>query len=143
MRELSTVADGLFEKTADGPRLIGSRCTACASVYFPTAVSCRNPDCLPKTVEPCHLPHLGTLFSFTIQRYRPPALFRMDDWSPYALGLVDLGHGLQVMGMLTGVDPEALEIGMALSLVTETLFVDEQGAAVETYKFAPVAQELP
>lgn len=46
------------------------------------------------------LPSAGTLYSFTVQRYQPPPLFRIDDWSPYAIEVVDLEDGLQVMGMI-------------------------------------------
>ena len=131
------VADGLFELSDDGPRLIGSRCVSCGTLYFPRAPSCRNPRCPDKIVERTLLPARGTLFSYTVQRYRPPPLFRVDDWSPYALGLVDLGEGLRVMGMLTGIAPDAIEIGMPVRLVVEPLYADAEGRAVITYKFAP------
>ena len=133
------VADGLFEMAGSEPRLIGSRCTGCQSVYFPQATNCRNPQCHAKHVARCLLPARGTLYSFTIQRYRPPPLFRVDDWSPYAIGLVDLGEGLQVMGMLGGIALEEVRIGMPLRLVVEPLYVDEERGSVVTYKFAPDA----
>ena len=43
-----------------------------------------------------------------MQAYRPPALFAMDNWAPYALGLVELPEGLRVMAMLTGRAPRSL-----------------------------------
>ena len=95
------VTDGLFTLTAEGPRLLGSRCASCATVYFPKAISCRNPVCRDKAVSDAQLPSGGTLFSYTIQHYRPPPLFRDDDWKPYAIGVVELGEGLQVMGFVT------------------------------------------
>lgn len=139
--DLAPVADDLFELTPEGPRLIGSHCSACGSSYFPMAMSCRNPDCVEKTVSRATLPDQGILFSYTIQRYRPPALFRMDDWEPYAIGLVDLGEGLRVLGMLTSLAFEEIVIGMALRLTTETLFTDPDRGRVATYKFAPVFEE--
>lgn len=138
---LAPVADDLFELTSDGPRLIGSHCSGCGSSYFPIALSCRNPQCVDKTIARTALPARGHLFSYTIQRYQPPALFQMDNWEPYAIGLIDLGGGLRVMGMLTGVAFEDIRIGMPLGLVTERLFTDPQRGAVETYKFAPIRQE--
>ena len=131
------VAEGLFVEDQNGPRLVGSRCTACGALYFPQALSCRNPDCRPKTVEPALLPDRGALHSYTVQRYRPPPLFRMDDWAPYAIGAVDLGEGLRVMGMLSGVALDAIRIGMRLRLVTQPLYRDAEGGAVLTYGFAP------
>lgn len=131
------VTDGLFTLTAEGPRLLGSRCASCATVYFPKAISCRNPVCRDKAVSDAQLPSGGTLFSYTIQHYRPPPLFRDDDWKPYAIGVVELGEGLQVMGMLDGVDLGSIAIGMPLRLVTRRLYHDAARGEVVTYAFAP------
>jgi uncharacterized OB-fold protein len=131
------VADGLFALHGDEPRLIGTRCTACGTVYFPQAPSCRNPDCREKTVERAVLPTSGVLLSYTVQRYQPPALFRIDDWQPYAIGLVDLGDGLEVMGMLSGFALDGIAIGTRVRLVAEPLFADAERGPVLTYKFAP------
>lgn len=132
------VAEGLFQADASGPRLIGSRCAGCATLYFPEAFTCRNPDCYDKRPVRELLPDRGALESFTIQRYRPPPLFRMDDWSPYGIGLIDLGQGLKVMGMLTDHPPETFHIGMAVRIVIEKLYTDEDRGPVLTYKFAPL-----
>lgn len=139
--DFAPVADDLFELTPDGARLVGSRCSACGYSYFPMAPSCRNPACVEKTVARATLPARGALYSYTVQRYRPPALFRMDGWEPYAIGLVDLGGGLRVMGMLTGVALDDIRIGMAVRLVPEALFTDPLRGAIATYKFAPEAAE--
>ena len=134
---LVPVAEGLFEVLPDGPRLIGSHCASCDTIYFPVALSCRNPLCAEKRIEPALLPGRGSLLSFTIQRYQPPPLFRMDNWQPYAIGLIDLGAGVEVMGMLTGLELDAIRIGMPLRMVIETLYIDATRGAVATYKFAP------
>lgn len=131
------VADGLFVQDGSGPALVGSRCTGCGAHYFPTALSCRNPRCDVKQVVPALIGRTGVLHSWTVQHYRPPALFRMDDWEPYALGLVEIPEGLRVLGMLTGVPLREVEIGMPVELVLEALGTDEQGREVLTYKYAP------
>ncbi len=133
------VAEGLFEVQPDGPHLIGSRCASCDTIYFPVALSCRNPHCAEKRIERALLPGRGTLLSYTIQRYQPPPLFRMDNWEPYAIGLIDLGAGVEVMGILTGLSFDAIRIGMPLRMVVETLYTDAERGAVTTYKFAPDA----
>ena len=141
--ELLPVAAGLFEGTGSAARLIGTRCTTCGTHYFPKTLSCRNPQCLEKAIQDVRLSREGTLYSYTVQHYQPPALFRMADWAPYAIGSVELPEGLRVMGMLTGCEPASLKIGMAVELTVETLYRDEQGQAVQTYKFQPrAAQEL-
>ncbi len=131
------VVDGLFEMVEHEPRLIGGRCKSCRSLYFPQTIYCRNPDCHAKQMERLHLPARGRLYSFAIQRYRPPPLFRMDEWSPYAIGLIDLGEGLQVMAMLSGMALNEVRIGMPLRLVVEPLYTDAERGLVLTHKFAP------
>lgn len=130
------VVDGLVETGPAGPRLLGSHCLGCDTLYFPQMQSCPNPACHDKRIEPAPLPAEGTLYSYTIQRYQPPPLFRMDDWQPYVLGLVDLGAGLRVMGMLSGIGEDEVEIGMKLRLVIEPLYDDAERGVVSTFKFA-------
>ncbi|MFS0737147.1 OB-fold domain-containing protein [Sphingomonas sp. 1P06PA] len=132
------VVKGLFQ-TDDvaQTRLVGTRCTACDTLYFPQAISCRNPDCVDKSIEPVLLPATGIVHSFTIQRYPPPPAFRIDDWAPYAILLVDLGEGLQVMGMMREGNFENLAIGMPVRVIEAALYADA-GDEVTTYMFAPI-----
>lgn len=135
--EAVSVAAGLFEIADGQPRLIGSRCTACGTSYFPQALSCRNPACDAKMVERTLLPPQGTLYSYTVQGYRPPPLFRKDDWAPYAIGVVELDDGLRVMGMLSGCALDTIAIGMPVRLGVAPLYSDDQGRDVLTYMFLP------
>ena len=88
--ECVPVADCLFNGSGATANLIGSRCRGCGTHYFPKSLSCRNPHCDTKDVEEVLLGRRGRLYSYTVQNYRPPALFRMEPWSPYIIGLVDL-----------------------------------------------------
>ena len=133
------VAEGLFVGAGIDAHLIGSRCDGCGAHYFPRSLSCRNPACTDKQVHDTRLGRRGTLYSYTLQSFRPPPLFRMDDWSPYLLGLVELPEGLRVMGMLCGCSREDLRIGMEMELVLEPLHRDDAGRDVMTYKFRPAA----
>ena len=132
------VADGLFRWTDDDAALVGSRCAGCGAHYFPTSLSCRNPTCDDKSVAEVLLGRHGTVYSYTVQVYRPPALFRMEPFAPYAIGLVELAEGLRVMGKLTGCAPEEIRIGMPVALTVEALYTDEGGREVLTYAYAPV-----
>ncbi len=131
----TAVADGLFEMSDAGVQLIGTHCISCDTLYFPQMLSCRNPACREKQLARRLLPSRGTLFSYTVQRYQPPPLFRIDAWAPYALGLVDLGEGLLVMGMLAEIAFAEIGIGMPVKLVLAPLYVDDQGRDVVTYAF--------
>lgn len=132
------VTPGLFEQGAP-PALLGSRCEGCATHYFPRTASCRNPACKSPALVEVRLSPKGKLYSYTVQRYRPPAPFAMEPWAPYALGLVELPEGVRVLSMLTGVGLDDIRINMPVELVTEALYQDENGQPVLTYKFAPSA----
>jgi uncharacterized protein len=135
------VAHNLFNGEGTGTRLIGTHCTSCGAHYFPKSLSCRNPQCRDKAIEDTLLGPCGILYSFTVQIYRPPALFRMDPWEPYAIGLVELPEGLRVMGMLTGCPLDSIRIGMAMELTVEALYHDDSGHEVTTYKFRPATEQ--
>ena len=139
--ERMPVARDLFLGDGADTRLIGTRCNSCGTHYFPKSLCCRNPQCHDKVIEDALLGPGGSLYSYTVQIYRPPALFRMEPWQPYAIGMVELAQGLRVMGMLTGCPLGAIQIGMALELTTEPLYRDEQNRDVLTYKFRPPADQ--
>jgi uncharacterized OB-fold protein len=56
---------------------------------------------------------------------------------PYGFGVVELAGGLEVIARLTEARLERLRPGLAMRLVLEPLFSDDDGAAVLTYAFAP------
>lgn len=132
------VVPGLFELSADGHAvLVGTRCAGCGTHYFPASLGCRNPQCHHQGVDRVQFGRHGVLYSFTVQRYQPPALFRMDDWKPYALGLVDLNEGVRVMAHLDIGDLTALRIDMPVRLVLTTLSSDDAGHARTVYAYQP------
>ena len=134
------VAEGLFRSSDESVALIGSRCAGCGTHYFPRSLSCRNPACSDKRVADVEFGAEGRLWSYTRQSYRPPPLFRMDDWESYVLGLVELPEGIRVLAMITGVDPDDLAIDMPLALATRALYTDDSGVDVLTYTYVPAAQ---
>lgn len=136
--QANPVAEGLFEEQEGETRLIGSRCSGCETLYFPQALSCRNPDCTDKRLEAAPLPPRGTLYSYTVQGYRPPPLFRDDAWEPYAIVAVEIAEGLRVMGMLAGCPLDQIRIGMEVRLSTRTLYEEPGRGPVETYVFVPI-----
>jgi uncharacterized OB-fold protein len=129
------VAADLFGWSEGKVGLIASRCKGCGTHYFPKSLSCCNPDCTHKEVAQVLLSGRGRLHSYTVQGYRPPPLFRMEPWSPYAIGLVELPEGLRVLGMLTGSALNEIVIDMPVELTVEPLYIDELGREVMTYKF--------
>ncbi len=128
------VVEGLLDTCSDEGRLIGTRCMACATLYYPRSRGCRNPECDSSTLCEEMLPEYGILLSYTVQHYQPPPLYRVDDWGPYAIGLLDFGDGLHVMGKLAAIPVSLSVIGRRYSVGAERLYVDEQGVE----RWAPV-----
>ena len=130
------VAEDLFvDDGADGPALLGTRCRGCGTYAFPQTRFCANPDCADAEPEPVRFGRRGRLYSWTVQGYRPPALFRMDSWQPYAIGLVETEEGLRVLAMLSRDVAAEPSIDMALRLTLAPLYVDAEGRTVLTYQY--------
>jgi uncharacterized OB-fold protein len=129
------IKEGLFDSFEDGPHLIGSRCRECEEVRFPANPFC--PRCCRETTEQIPLSQRGVLYSFTIQRFKPPPPFRgAEPFAPYGVGLIELPEGVRVTSVLEESDPERLRVGMEMELLI-TEFFEDQGEAVLGYKFRP------
>jgi uncharacterized OB-fold protein len=131
--------EGFFTWPSDQPRLKGTKCLSCGTYFFPKTFICGDPDCRDKTkVEEVLFGREGTLWTYTVQYYPPPAPFRAPEpFSPYAIGMVDLPEGPRITTMLTGRDPESWRIGDKVEMVVETMYEDENGNDVVTWKFRP------
>jgi uncharacterized OB-fold protein len=133
------VAEGLFIETAEGPRLLGSRCAGCGTPYFPRSAVCHHPECRESKIEEASFGPRGTLWSCAIQNYPPPAPARYEEpYVPYAVGMVDMPEGLRVLARISADDPEAVQPGAEVELVLERLYLDENGDEVITWKFRPI-----
>lgn len=131
------VAEGLFTWPADEPRLIGSRCRACGIVTFPAQASC--PACTGVDVEQQLLGRTGTLYTWTVQGFRPKPPYAGPDgpdrFEPYGVGYVELPGETRVEGRLTVADSDRLRIGMPMELVIVPF------AERMTYAFAPADED--
>ncbi len=131
------IAEGLFEETAAGPRLIGSRCRACGVVTFPQQASCAR--CTSTDVERHLLAPRGELWSWTTQCFRPktPPYSGPEEFETYGVGYVELPGECRVESILTESDPESLRIGMPMELTLIPARAAD-GSEAQTFAFAPV-----
>ena len=131
------VATGIFTWPSDEPRLIGSRCAACAIVAFPAQDAC--PRCGATGMAEHRLPRRGRLWAWTTQEFPPPAPPYAgpsgDAFVPYGVGYVDLDE-VKVEARLTQTD--GLRIGMDVELVLVPFRTDGEGNEVVTFAFRPV-----
>jgi uncharacterized OB-fold protein len=132
-----SIKQGLFEWLEDGAHLIGSRCRECGEVTFPINPFC--PQCCEETTDNIPLGRRGILYSFTIQRFRPPPPYRgPEPFVPYSVGMIELPEGLRVTSMLEAENVNLLRVGMPMEVVITRLFEDDAGNEVLGYKFKPV-----
>ncbi len=127
--------DAPVELTAEGPRLLGGRCSSCAAVSFPRRPACNV--CATGTTERWLLPATGSLWTFTVQGFAPksPPYVPADEFEAFGVGYVEFAEELRVEGRLTVADPAALRIGAPMRV--ELLDVADRAL----YAFAPAEDE--
>lgn len=101
-------------------RLMGGRERDSGRIVFPAPAA--------PAFEPIALSPRGTLWSYTIQRFRPksPPYAGPEDFTPWALGYVELPGEVIVQARLVDVAFDAIRIGMDLVLTRVAL--DAQAA---------------
>lgn len=135
MTKTVAVDPGLWADGPDGPYLLGAREKATGRIVFP--VRPNNP-----AYETVPLAREGTLWTWTIQRFRPktPPYLGPDDersFKPYAVGYVELPGQVRVEARLTESDPARLKIGMNMRLVILPFRNDETGQTRVSFAFEP------
>lgn len=134
--------EGWFTMDAERPQLLGSRCAACGSYYFPKTIAfCRNPACEGEQFEEVPLSRTGKVWSYTNACYAPPEPFvAADPYAPFAIAAVELEtEQMIILGQVAhGFGVESLHVGQDVELVLETLHRDGDVDKV-TWKWRPVA----
>ncbi|CDO38136.1 MULTISPECIES: Zn-ribbon domain-containing OB-fold protein [Novosphingobium] len=126
---MRAIAEGLFTDETS-PRLVGGRDLATGRIVFPCPES--------EGYEPVPLSRDGTLWSYTVQRFRPktPPYAGPEAFSPWIVAYVELPGETIVEARLVDVDFDDVTIGMPLRLAPTPL---DPGAAepVMIPAFAP------
>lgn len=127
---LHAIADGLFTDEAQ-PRLIGGQDRDSGRIVFPCPPGDR--------FAPVPLSRTGTLWSFTIQRYRPksPPYTGPEAFRPWPVAYVELPGQVIVEARLTNVEFDAITIGMPLELTLIPLDPDAADSVL-IHAFQPV-----
>jgi uncharacterized OB-fold protein len=118
----------------ESPALIGGRCDACGQVVFPRIPVC--PACRRNgTMQDVQIGRTAKLFSHTIARSAPKG-FR----APFFQAFVDLPEGPRIFTLIGAecpVEDGALQDGMEMRLVLETLADTPENKDFVTYKYVP------
>lgn len=131
------IAANLFEENGTGVHLIGGRRKSDGKIVFPLPTGVEGTQ-----YEPVRLASEGTLWSHTVQRFRPksPPYAGADDertFKPFALGYVELPGQVIVETRIDVDDPSRLKVGMKMKAGTQTFA--KEGEPVLTYVFRPAA----
>jgi uncharacterized OB-fold protein len=144
MKKRIPAVEGWLNIDPDHPRLIGTKCSACGSIFFPReTVRCRNPHCGSSRLEATELSPRGTLWSYTGAEYKPPEPYvpRTDPFQPFAIAAVELSaEKMVILGQVDGVGVDGLKVGMEMELTLDTLLEDDETETI-TWKWKPVAPE--
>lgn len=121
--------EGWFTTDAD-PHLLGTRCDACGTYFFPREeVLCRNPACASTDLSEVRLSRTGTVWSYTNAGYQPPDPYVAvtDPFEPFAIAAVHLkDEDMVILGQVAdGFGVDDLKVGDEVELVVETLFTDD------------------
>ncbi len=111
---MHVIAEGLVTEDSP-PRLIGGRERTSGRVVFP---------CPPGALyEPVALSRTGTLWSYTIQRYRPksPPYAGPEAFRPWPVAYVELPGEVIVEARLDDVAFEDVKVGMAVRFAPSPL----------------------
>jgi len=92
-------------------KLVGAKCKKCGKVHLPPRPLCS--DCFSNDFEWVELSHKGKLLTYTVIHIAPTQFQGM---TPYAVGIVELEGGVKIPGMVKGISPEQLKIGVALTI---------------------------
>ncbi|OHV05564.1 DNA-binding protein [Mycobacterium talmoniae] len=124
----------------ENPQLVGSHCDACGATTWPKQSRC--PRCSEPGMSELRLPRRGTLVAWTTQGFVPKLPYAggetAESFTPFGVGLVQLGDVVRVEARLTEHDPAKLRFGMDVELVFVPFYVDGDGTEIVTWAFQPV-----
>ena len=130
------VAEGLFTWPSDDPQLIGGACRVCGTTTFPQQDSC--PCCTADEMDQRLLDRRGTLWTFTIQGFRPKEPYvGPEEFAPYGVGYIELPGQVMVEALLTENEVDRLAIGAPMELAIVPAGFDTDGNERVTFAFRP------
>lgn len=112
--------------------LIGSKCSNCGKVFFPSRPIC--PDCRRKgKMGPFQFSGKGKIYSFSVIRSAPSDFKKL---APYAVAIIELEEGAKLTTQLVDCDVDALKIGDPVEMVFRRIREDgKDGVISYGFKF--------
>lgn len=122
-----------FYKFVGEGKLMAAKCNNCGEVMLPPRPVCRK--CFGKDLMWVELKGHGKLLTYTVIHVSPKQ-FEAD--CPYPVGIVRLDDGPQLLGMIRGIEPDKIKVGMTLTVDFEkTTTTQTQWPTWPKYYFKP------
>lgn len=130
------IVAGLYALPESGGEghLIGSRCRGCGAVFHPQRAICAR--CFSDDQEEVALSRQGTIFTYTVARVSYPGTPVV---APFVTAAVALPENVQVISLITGIDPAEVKIGSPVELHFWKTGEDAAGNDVMAYAFRPLS----
>lgn len=122
-----------WRETPERYRMEAGKCKKCGKILFPQRLIC--PACGSKEFEIINLSGKGKLLTYTIIRIAPPGF---GDMVPYAVGIVELDEGVNLLAQIVDVESSTLKIGDRVT--SQFRRIQEEGNTgmlMYGYKFVP------
>ncbi len=115
-------------------KLMAAKCNRCGESMLPPRPFCKK--CCSKDLRLVELKGKGKLLSYTVIHVAPKQFEKL---APYAVGIVKLQEGPQLLGFIRGVELNKLKIGMNLTVDFEktSTVTTTQWPAWPRYYFKP------
>lgn len=109
-----------FYKFASERKLMAAKCKKCGTMLLPPRPMCTK--CFSSDLEWVELKNKGKLLTYTVIHVSPK---QFESLIPYAVGIVKLEDGPKLPGMIQGVEPEKISVGMDLKVDFDTAIPSE------------------
>lgn len=129
----TSVREGLFRATDEGPTLLASRCASCGRTAFPTTTTCLG--CGSGDPAVVELGAEGSLLCGTTVHMGNG---RFD--AGYTVGYVTMPHGVRVFTQIRTKGGDVPEVGTAMRLELVSMWQEGEGDVV-AHRFVP-AEEM-
>ena len=104
-----------FYKFANERKLLGAKCDECGTLFLPPRPLCTR--CFSRDFKWVELRRRGRLLSYTVIHVSP---VQFQSLVPYTVGIVELQDGPHLPGMIRGVEPKKIKVGMDLVVDFDT-----------------------
>jgi len=100
-----------FYKFLSQGKLMTGKCLKCGKIHLPPRPLCDN--CYNTQFEWMSISNKGKLLTYTVIHIAPT---QFQNLAPYAIGILELDHGIKIPGIIQDIPHEQLKMDMTLNV---------------------------